>query len=82
MSAPDLSSSLKLDTLMRGKTRPLVFEKKPVSSLPAIASPSHPMRIAFIMNHLPRPCGIATFTTDLCDAIAAEYGAASQECSS
>jgi hypothetical protein len=29
-----------------------------------------------IGNHLPRQCGIATFTTDLCNAIAAEYGAA------
>ena len=28
-----------------------------------------------IGNHLPRQCGIATFTTDLCNAIAAEYGA-------
>jgi len=28
-----------------------------------------------IGNHLPRQCGIATFTTDLCDAIVAEYGA-------
>jgi glycosyltransferase involved in cell wall biosynthesis len=28
--------------------------------------------IAFIGNHLPRKCGIATFTTDLCDAFAAE----------
>jgi len=26
-------------------------------------------------NYLPRHCGIATFTTDLCDAIQAEYGA-------
>jgi glycosyltransferase involved in cell wall biosynthesis len=34
------------------------------------------MRIAVIGNHLPRQCGIATFTTDLCDAIAVEYGAA------
>jgi glycosyltransferase involved in cell wall biosynthesis len=31
-------------------------------------------RIAFIGNYLPRQCGIATFTTDLCEAIAAEYG--------
>ena len=29
-----------------------------------------------IGNHLPRQCGIATFTTDLCDAISDEYGAA------
>ena len=28
--------------------------------------------IAVIGNHLPRLCGIATFTTDLCDALAAE----------
>ncbi|MGB7291956.1 MAG: glycosyltransferase family 4 protein [Thermodesulfobacteriota bacterium] len=31
-------------------------------------------RIAFIGNYLPRQCGIATFTTDLCEAIAIEYG--------
>src|SRR6266705_5850286 len=35
-----------------------------------------PSRIAVIGNYLPRQCGIATFTTDLCEAIAAEYGAA------
>src|SRR6201990_1166225 len=35
-----------------------------------------PTRIAFIGNYLPRQCGIATFTTDLCTAVATEYGAA------
>ena len=30
-------------------------------------------RIAFIGNYLPRQCGIATFTTDLCEAVASEY---------
>ncbi|HKX51292.1 MAG TPA: glycosyltransferase family 4 protein [Candidatus Binatia bacterium] len=30
-------------------------------------------RIAFIGNYLPRQCGIATFTTDLCEAIAAAH---------
>lgn len=30
-------------------------------------------RVAFIGNYLPRQCGIATFTTDLCEAFAAEY---------
>ena len=29
--------------------------------------------VAFIGNHLPRKCGIATFTTDLCDAFKSEY---------
>ena len=33
-------------------------------------------RIAFIGNYLPRQCGIATFTTDLCEAIATEYSSA------
>jgi len=28
-----------------------------------------------IGNHLPRQCGIATFTADLCEALSAEYGA-------
>jgi glycosyltransferase involved in cell wall biosynthesis len=30
-------------------------------------------RIAFIGNYLPRRCGIATFTTDLCEAVASAY---------
>ncbi|HEY5256389.1 MAG TPA: glycosyltransferase family 4 protein [Acidobacteriaceae bacterium] len=34
-----------------------------------------PTRIAFVGNYLPRQCGIATFTTDLCTAIGAEFGA-------
>ena len=34
-----------------------------------------PTRIAFVGNYLPRQCGIATFTTDLCSALATEYGA-------
>ena len=33
-----------------------------------------PTRIAFIGNYLPRQCGIATFTTDLCTAVATEFG--------
>jgi len=33
-----------------------------------------PTRIALVGNYLPRECGIATFTTDLCNALAAEYG--------
>jgi len=33
-----------------------------------------PTRIAFVGNYLPRQCGIATFTTDLCNALATEFG--------
>jgi len=37
--------------------------------------PSHSIikRIAFIGNYSPRQCGIATFTTDLCESMADEY---------
>jgi glycosyltransferase involved in cell wall biosynthesis len=45
-------------------------------AVPALlrSKPSQPSRIAVIGNYLPRQCGIATFTTDLCSAISAEYG--------
>jgi len=33
-----------------------------------------PTRIAFVGNYLPRQCGIATFTTDLCTALGNEFG--------
>jgi glycosyltransferase involved in cell wall biosynthesis len=61
---------------MRGKANPLAFESKSVSSLRVIPNWSLSLRIAVIGNYLPRQCGIATFTTDLCDAIAVEFGAA------
>jgi len=40
------------------------------------SKPSLPSRIAVIGNYLPRHCGIATFTTDLCAAISTECGSA------
>lgn len=46
----------------------------PTSATIAASSLPLPTRIAFIGNYLPRQCGIATFTTDLCTAIANEYG--------
>ena len=55
--------------------RPLVLESA-VARTRVVAKPSLPSRIAVIGNYLPRQCGIATFTTDLCSAIAAEYGTA------
>src|SRR5271170_2778043 len=30
-------------------------------------------RIAFLGDHLPRQCGIATFTSDICEAVAAQF---------
>jgi hypothetical protein len=54
---------------------PLVPEDKTVKFTFASPHPVLPRRIAVVGNYLPRRCGIATFTTDLCDAIHAEYGA-------
>jgi glycosyltransferase involved in cell wall biosynthesis len=34
---------------------------------------AHLSQVAFLGNHLPRQCGIATFTSDLCEAMAAEF---------
>ena len=56
--------------------RPLVREKSSAPSARWESKPSLPSRIAIIGNYLPRHCGIATFTTDLCSAIADEYGTA------
>jgi len=58
----------------------IVGPRSPVLDAPSVArprshsKPSLPSRIAVIGNYLPRHCGIATFTTDLCAAISAEYG--------
>jgi len=53
-----------------------MFGGDSVSSLQLVPRAQRPVRIAVVGNHLPRQCGIATFTTDLCDAITSEYGAA------
>ena len=74
MSKPDRSGILQSNPARRTAS-PLLFGTKSASSH-GISMPSLPMRIAVVGNHLPRQCGIATFTTDLCDAIADEFGAA------
>jgi len=57
-------------------TRLRVGERTSATGARLQPKPSLPSRIAVIGNYLPRQCGIATFTTDLCAAIAAEYGTA------
>ena len=53
----------------------LILEEKLSLRTPALPRPMLPSRVAVVGNYLPRKCGIATFTTDLCDAIHAEYSA-------
>jgi glycosyltransferase involved in cell wall biosynthesis len=74
MSATDIA--LNLNTLLGCEQLRPVSGRESASSLQWIPNQSPPMRIAVIGNHLPRQCGIATFTTDLCDAITVGYGAA------
>ena len=67
--------------LPRGKLeviglQPLARERASATRPRSQSKPSLPSRIAVIGNYLPRQCGIATFTTDLCAAISAEYGTA------
>jgi glycosyltransferase involved in cell wall biosynthesis len=67
-----------MDTLSTNLDEPLSDSDSPfVPILAPSASCSLPLptRIAFVGNYLPRQCGIATFTTDLCAALASEYGA-------
>ena len=56
--------------------RPQVPEEVSAARPRSRSKPSLPSRIAVIGNYLPRQCGIATFTADLCAAISAEYGTA------
>ena len=58
--------------LLRDAVRNGVSVARPKSQ----PKPSLPSRVAVIGNYLPRHCGIATFTTDLCEAISAEFGTA------
>ena len=53
---------------------PHVSEIKSAKPFDTAVDLSLPSRIAVIGNYLPRQCGIATFTTDLCDAVSTEFG--------
>src|SRR5664279_1179072 len=75
MSAQDMFPGSTLNTLMRRESRLPVLGRDSALSMERISYRSTPTRIAVVGNHLPRQCGIATFTTDLCDAIAAESAA-------
>jgi glycosyltransferase involved in cell wall biosynthesis len=58
------------------KRRPAASRQSPVPPARPRSSAGIPSRIAVVGNYLPRQCGIATFTTDLCDAISTEFRSA------
>jgi glycosyltransferase involved in cell wall biosynthesis len=71
-----------LNAAFSEKTLELVAPRSALRDGPAAvrarlqSKPFLPSRIAVIGNYLPRHCGIATFTTDLCAAISRECGSA------
>jgi glycosyltransferase involved in cell wall biosynthesis len=52
----------------------LLVEERSEAQHPTKNRTALPSSVAVLGNYLPRQCGIATFTTDLCDAISAEFG--------
>src|SRR5881227_390964 len=56
------------------KRHPVVSHQEPAASIRSRSGAGLPSRIAVVGNYLPRQCGIATFTNDLCEAISTEYG--------
>jgi hypothetical protein len=65
MAAPNTTFNSQSNRLMRPEARHKIFG---VDSTPLFSwrlAARRPVRIAVIGNHLPRQCGIATFTTDL-----------------
>ena len=58
------------------RERPTASHHVPRPPVRLQSSAGLPSRIAVVGNYLPRQCGIATFTTDLCEAISTECAAA------
>src|SRR5277367_7114382 len=56
--------------------RPVTPRQVPTQPVRLQSSAGLPSRIAVVGNHLPRQCGIATFTTDLCQALSTVCGVA------
>src|SRR5437899_767879 len=73
MSVPKTMSPVETAALINLGS--LSVEEETPTLTTAQPRPALPSRVAVVGNYLPRKCGIATFTTDLCDAIHAEYGA-------
>ena len=63
-------------TLELVNRRPMASRQGPSAPIQLQSGAGLPSRIAVVGNYLPRQCGIATFTTDLCEAISTECGAA------
>ncbi|MGC2831959.1 MAG: glycosyltransferase family 4 protein [Candidatus Acidiferrum sp.] len=72
MSLPKIMPSAGTEALI--EVHSLLLEDRAVPLAPVALRAVLPNRIAVVGNYLPRRCGIATFTTDLCEALHAEFG--------
>src|SRR5271155_3888205 len=72
MSLPKIIPLTETESII--EMQELLLDQKGVHLTPLPQRSVLPNRIAIVGNYLPRRCGIATFTTDLCDAIHQEYG--------
>jgi glycosyltransferase involved in cell wall biosynthesis len=71
-AADNCQAASRLDSAELSTIVPMAVMEKSAPAAPVHPRPTLPTRIAIVGNHLPRRCGIATFTTDLCDAIHSE----------
>jgi glycosyltransferase involved in cell wall biosynthesis len=76
MSVREIAPSTGILEFAEKKKRHMASRQGPALRARPLSSTGLPSRIAVVGNYLPRQCGIATFTTDLCDAVSAEYGSA------
>ena len=77
-TTPTTESLLRIDARNNGRTvdlGTLLLAENSASLVPARLPGVLPSRVAILGNYLPRQCGIATFTADLCDALSAEFSA-------
>jgi glycosyltransferase involved in cell wall biosynthesis len=63
-------------TLELVNRRRVASRQAPTAPVRLQAGAGLPSRVAVVGNYLPRQCGIATFTTDLCEALSTECGSA------
>ena len=71
-----IETTLAAGALELDNQRPMTSRQALTASVWLQSGAGLPSRMAVVGNYLPRQCGIATFTTDLCEAISTECGAA------
>ena len=72
MDSAMTGSSSRRATIQPSETRPR-RRPTPLVAVPVMKRNSEIQKIAFVGDYLPRKCGIATFTYDVCTSVATQY---------